>query len=143
MINPYSIILGIFILTGIITSARGIYILALHKKTRNWPSTDGIITESAMKDGDGDLLPQIQFRYDINGETYQQAVKFTEDVSPSQEFGNSYLRKYPLDARVRVHYNPDDPAESVLDPGDNKGDWLVLSLGLGMSILGIVMLATG
>ena len=75
MINPYSIILGIFILTGIITSARGIYILALHKKTRNWPSTDGIITESAMKDGDGDLLPQIQFRYDINGETYQNAMR--------------------------------------------------------------------
>ena len=142
-INPYSIILGLFILTGIVTTVRGMYILAAHRKMRGWPVTEGRITESSMQSGDGDLLPDIQFSYTIDGKTYRQAVRFTEDISPSQEFSNSYVQKYPPDARVPVHYNPDNPAESVLDAAADKGDWLVLSLGLGMAILGIILLVSG
>ena len=142
-LNPYSIILALFILTGIITTARGAYILAVHRRRRNWPSTDGFITESSMKSGEGDLLPDIRFCYTVNDRTYQQTLRFTDDISPSEEFGNSYVLKYPPDSRVRVHYNPDNPADSVLDPADSKGDWLLLSLGLGMSLLGIIALVAG
>ena len=140
MLNPYSIVLGLFIIAGFITAIRGGHSLIKSQKTTHWPEVEGRIEETGLSSESHDLLPHVLFSYTVDGQTYRQTVKFSNDVSPTQEFASRYLEKFPQGATVKVYYNPDHPQDATLEPGQHKGDWLLVALGLGMTILGTVFL---
>lgn len=140
MFNPYTIILSLFILSGLAASLWGWRIIAQGKKTLLWPATDGVIDVSTIDKQQGDLLPRIEFHYSVDGHPYKGTVTFSRDITPSQEFCNSYLAKYPRGQKVSVHYNPDDPGHATLEPGVKKGDSIVLVIGLITLFLGIIFL---
>jgi hypothetical protein len=144
MFNAYGIIIGLFLAFGIITTLWGWRILAQGRKTLQWPNVEGIIEESSLSSaGNDDLFPQITFRYSINGETFQDTLKFSRDITPTQEFAKSYVEKYPVGRQVQVYYDPSQPARATLEPGSGQGDWLVLAIGMGMTIFGILFLFVG
>lgn len=140
MFNPYTIILSLFILSGLIASIWGWKIIAQGKKSLHWPSTSGIIVTSTTDTQHGDLLPHIEFQYNIDGVEHQQAFKFSGDITPSQEFCHSYLAKYPQGKDVLVYYDPADTNTATLEPGVNKGDSIVLIIGLITLFLGIIFI---
>lgn len=142
MFNPYSIILGLFIAAGLLATLWGLRIIVMARKTLQWPSVEGTIEESKASSEStesNDLLPHIEYCYSVEQQTFREIMKFSGDITPSQEFARSYVDKYPVGARVQVYYNPANPEMATLEPGLGKGDWLVLAIGLGMLILGIVL----
>lgn len=143
MFNAYSIILVLFWLTGVITCVWGWRIIVQGRKTLQWPVTEGLIEASSLTAGSDDLLPLITYRYTANGETYHNTLKFPKDITPTQEYANSYLEKYPADRQVPVYYDPSDPAHATLEPGPAQGDWLVFAIGLGMALFGVLFLFFG
>jgi len=124
-------------LGGLITSLWGLLIILKARKTQQWPSVEGYIEESRLSSDKNDLLPHIQFSYSIGSAAYHQAIEFSADITPSQEFAKSYVQKYPIGAKVQVHYDPDNPQRATLEPGIGKGDWLILVIGLVMLVFGI------
>ncbi|WP_455218809.1 DUF3592 domain-containing protein [Kaarinaea lacus] len=142
MFNPYSIILGLFVITGILVSLWGLRVIVVARKTLQWPFVAGIIEESKVssKSTEGyDLLPYIKYSYSVEQQTFRQLMKFSGDVTPTQEFAKSYIDKYPVGTSVQVYYNPADPERSTLEPGPGKGDWLILAIGTGMVVIGLLM----
>ena len=137
--NAYSIILILFIVLGLGASAWGGLIISRSRKSLNWPKTQGTIVESETKSSHDDLLPNIGFRYKVDGQEFKNRLAFPADVTPTQEFSQSYTEKYPLNKTVEVYFNPLQPQQSTLEPGLAQGDWLVLAMGLGCTIIGLLL----
>lgn len=141
MPNAYVIVIVLFILGGIATTAWGWVILGKARQRRRWPQTEGVI-ESAKRTSDGDdLLPEIVFSYRAGNVFYQCRHEFPGGTAPTPELAASYLNKYPVGAKVRVFYNPTTPQIATIEPGAT-GDWLILTLGLLATLAGLIMLFT-
>jgi len=143
MFNPYTIILGVFTLAGLLATVWGYMIISRAKQTLSWPCVDGVIEESSVSSRQYDLLPHIVYRYTVADVTYQHAMEFPRDVTPTQEFARSYVEKYPVGRRVKVYFQPGTPKHATLEPGLGRGDWLVFAIGLSSFIFGMVFLVFG
>ena len=58
MFNPYSIILGLFVVTGLLATGWGLRIIIRARETLQWPAVEGVIEESTKSSESDDLLPQ-------------------------------------------------------------------------------------
>ena len=143
MFNAYTLILGLFVVSGLITMAWGWRVVARGRLSLQWPAVEGEIIRSEVNSDMDDLLPQIEYRYAVNGMSYTRSIEFPADITPSRELTASYQRKYPAGARVQVFHNPLQPDIATLEPGPGKGDWLIFAFGLGAVILGMIMFVFG
>ena len=137
--NLYSVILIAGTLGGIGLTIWGWLILAKSRKTKQWPTTTGKVEESSPSSEANDLLPHIVFSYQFNGKQYQRSFEFPEGTHPLPEFNQAYLKKYPVGHNVTVYVNPEQPDIATLEPGA-QGDWMIIALGLMMTIGGIITL---
>lgn len=140
MQNAYGIIIGLFILGGLASAVWGWTVIQRARKTLHWPHTNGVIEIAKAASEKDDLLPHIEFSFNVDGEAYRQTVKFPAGTMPSQELSNTYLEKFTIKRTVEVYYDPQDPQQATLEPGPARGDWLIFSLGVSASLLGIIML---
>lgn len=143
MFNPYTIVLGLFVVAGFLGTLWGLRIILIARKTRLWPRVEGVIEEAKISSDVNDLLPKITFSYTVADHPYRAEVQFPADVTPSQQYANQYIEKYPQGHRVQVYYDPENPQRATLEPGMAQGDWLVFAIGLGMLIFGILFLLVG
>lgn len=143
MINAYTFILFLFTVTGAAVSVWGWLSLRKTRTQSQWSSTTGeIITAQASSEED-DLLPLIEYRYQVGEQAVQARLRFASGTSPSEQLQQLVLNKYPLGASVTVYFNPQDPQQTTLEPGKAGGDALILIFGLGMLVLGLFMLVFG
>ncbi|WP_455220390.1 DUF3592 domain-containing protein [Kaarinaea lacus] len=140
MFNPYFIILFLFVVAGVMATAWGLVIIIKARKTRHWPAVEGVIEESVVSSDANDLLPYIRYRYSVAERIFQRSIEFPADITPTQEFAEHYVKKYPVGANIQVYYNPDNPEQASLEQGVGQGDWLVFVIGLGMLIFGLLSL---
>lgn len=133
--NPYVIILALVSLGGIAITIWGWRVLRISQMRKKWPSVEGVITASESSSEDDDLLPRIVFSYEVEGQVFSRVFEFPSGTQPLPEFTQAYLKKYPVDAKVRVYYDPRYPDEATLEPG-TQADWMILVLGLLMAVGG-------
>lgn len=94
--------------------------------SQQWPKTSGTIfvsevRQSASTDDDGRTryayYPHVEYSYSISGQTYtgkQIAFGGVQGFNNSNQ-AQTNLIKYPVNAPVWVFYNPQNPAEAVLE----------------------------
>ena len=83
-----------------------------------WPATMGNVIASTIErrsSGDGYTdYPVVQYSYQVGGQAYQ-----SYKLAPGPEVGGTGARKvigkYPAGAQVMVFYDPQNPAEAVLE----------------------------
>ncbi len=143
MWNPYVIILVLFVVAGLAATLWGLTIIAKGRRTLRWPSTEGAIEESSLASDTDDLFPHILFSYRVGAQTYRRELGFPGGTNPTPEFAASYVKKFPAGASVRVFYDPERPDQATLEPGLAQGDWMILTLGIAATILGILLLVFG
>jgi hypothetical protein len=77
--------------------------------SNHWPTTDGLVVT---------FYGTPNFRYSVAGATYIDSHvscnELVEGYSPIK-YSATYATKYPLNARVVVHYCPGKPALAVLE----------------------------
>ncbi len=142
--NLYSVILGAVAIGGLGLTIWGWSILSKSRKIKSWPTVAGKINESktsseSANSVNSDLLPHIIFSYQVNGKTYTNVFKFPEGTHPLPEFNQAYLRRYPAGKAVTVYYNPDQPETATLEP-EAQGDWMILAMGVMMTVGGLITL---
>ena len=113
--------------------------------SQSWPATSGQITEAHVShhtstDSDGDssdhYTPNVKYTYQAIGQEYE-GTKF--GFGFQQSYGSSgkaqaALARFPVGAQVTVYYNPNNPAEAVLE---RKAGGSTLSLVLGIIFLAV------
>lgn len=143
MPNAYVLILWLFLFAGVVVTLWGWTIIAAARRTLRWPQVEGVIDQSDRESEEDDLLPRILFSYTVNDQQYRQPLEFPAGTTPTPEFSNMYVKRYPLGAKVQVFYNPDKVEQATLEPGMRQGDWMVFALGLIALIGGALFLMFG
>ena len=141
--NPYIIILILFIVGGLGTTIWGWTVIARGKRTLKWPSVEGVIEKSQPSADGDDLFPHIVFSYTVSGQRYECDLKFPSGTNPTPALSASYVNKFPQDAKVPVYYNPAQPAQATLEAGPARDDWFIFILGVVVTIIGIGFLIFG
>ena len=107
-----------------------------------WPATMGNVIMSTIErrsseDGYTDY-PVVQYSYQVGGQAYQ-----SYKLAPGPEMGGTGARKviakYPAGAQVMVFYDPQNPAEAVLE---RKAPaqwlmWLILAI-FDVTLCGVI-----
>jgi len=143
MMNPYIIILSLFVIGSLLATLWGWRVIVKGRKTLTWPNVTGIIEESTPTSEGDDLLPHILFSYCVAEQSYRYSVEFPRGMTPTPEFTAQYMQRFPVGASVSVYYDPQKPNQATLEPGPVKGDWLIFALGIGSTLLGLVFLFSG
>lgn len=109
-----------------------------------WPATEGRITASRVErvkqggDGKATYTADITYEYSLDGQTFEgDRVWFGDDYSASDASAfRAAVGRYPVGKAVKVHYDPAEPAESVLEPGATWSGSALYFIGLGLMTLG-------
>lgn len=136
--NYYAIIIGAFIVVGLVITACGWRAFQRGKTTQQWPSVTGEISETRLASAENDLLPDIRFSYTIETQSHQGRLEFPAGTMPMPGFAQNQLEKYPLGSAVSVYYNPQQPEQATLEPGRANDDWLFLAAGIGFTAIGLL-----
>jgi hypothetical protein len=90
------------------------------ERARRWPSTNGLIMSSSVESPAGRpdqapaQYPAVSYAYQVGGQAFQG-----ERIAPGPETSGSDAHRraapYIAGAAVTVFYNPQNPAESVLE----------------------------
>jgi hypothetical protein len=133
--NLYALILAVATLGGIGLTIWGWKTLQKSRKIQLWPQTNGKIESFNDTSEQNDLLPEIIFSYEVEGESYRRQFEFPEGTHPLPEFVKFYHGKYPEGSTVTVFYSPEQHEIATLEPSA-QGDWMILVMGVALAIAG-------
>lgn len=146
----------IFTLVGCAFTGIGLNSLYEGWQTESWPSTTGRITaheidRSTDSDGDTDYTPILRYSYTVAGQRFTGTrIAVMSQTYGTEPAAQAKLDQYPIESQHSVYYNPDDPAQSVLEPGLTFGSYvfpgvgsLFVPFGVLTSIRGATRFLTG
>jgi hypothetical protein len=94
-----------------------------------WPVVTGVIIESRVADRGGveRYCPFVRYAYDLGGTVFHASriallPGDSSTCSRTEEAAAHLVATYPVDRRVPVHYDPVEPARSVLEV--REPNWL-------------------
>jgi hypothetical protein len=99
-------------------------------RARQWPTAPARIERSGVrtyekrdKSSNGTtrwrtmVRPDVVYTYAVAGVTYRgDKVSIIRSSSNQDAFARTVAARYPVGAELKVHYNPDNPSESALEP---------------------------
>jgi hypothetical protein len=116
--------------------------------SRTWPTVPGKVQSSEIERRVTGL-PAVLWRlalsygYEVSGIWYQgDAVQFGPKYVSSKELIFEHAKKYAAGTAVAVHYDPDDPATSVLEISDEmarQNSWQIWGYFLAPIVISIVV----
>jgi len=103
--------------------------------SRQWPVTRGKILSSEVTwtlAGRGGIMygAKVSYRYSAAGRYFENnAIQAAPANFYDREIAKDIAARYPVGADIDVHYDPEDPSESVLDSSDDNSR---RNLGIGL-----------
>lgn len=105
----------------------------------SWPQVEGVITKSDVhtsytsKGARSNVV--VSYRYEVNSATYTgKRICVMGHSNKTFENVHDVAARYPVDAKVKVFYDPLDPAAAVLVPGTSGLMWFTVLIAVGMWI---------
>jgi len=91
--------------------------------SQSWTPTTGKVLKSRVEVMGGKythVKPRVIYEYEVNGQTYQNdLIKASDKILVIQTRGSraayDTIDRYPEGATVAVYYNPQNPAQAVLE----------------------------
>jgi hypothetical protein len=114
--------------------------------SKRWPVSPGTVIASALEkspDGRWRYRAAVQYRYRAGGKEYQSDRIFWGGNEGRQKHIASVIAAYPQGSKVSVHYDPQNPAEAVLDPAQHIGSRPLVLYAMAMITLGLFVLTGG
>ncbi len=98
---------------------------------KKWPTTQGTIYSSEVIHSSR-YVPKIVYTYDVDTNAYSSERIRLKDMAQykKKEDAEKVANKYPVDAKVKVYYNPTKFDEAILDPGIKGEHIFMLLIGL-------------
>lgn len=117
--------------------------------SKSWPTAQGEITrfslETEIDSDDADktrYTPNIVYRFKVEDTVYQgRRLRYGSKITTTNETrAREYRKQYAVGELVAVHYNPDDPQQSLLHPGLSLMVLLWPAIGVVVLLLGLGVL---
>jgi hypothetical protein len=87
------------------------------RASRNWPSTPGVISRSAIFSSEGSHNLVIEFSYSVGGREYRsQQIRYF-GLPRTHRGLVELVERYPEGKEVVVYFDPQKPSRAVLEPG--------------------------
>jgi hypothetical protein len=141
---------SLFALVGIGVMAWGFSEVYTANCSKGWPQADGTILSSEIgqhSGGEGGTTysADISYEFTVNGETIKGSrVRFGEVTLGNQGVASKIVNKYKPGTKVKIHYNPKDPYDSVLEPGvHGMSTWFTVIFGLVFAVAAAGFMAVG
>lgn len=128
---------GVFVAVGLVLLWAGSAEWRRAKASASWPTTPGIVEKSFTSVVRRARHVHIVYSYEVRAIPYRSGRVAFGSYSPAA--GRRWLREYPVGASVKVHFDPWDPATSVLEPALVEGDWVMPSFGALFLTTGFLM----
>jgi hypothetical protein len=135
------IIVGAFILFGLVALVFGLREVWFGWKSGSWPAAEGIVQSSSVKHTTGrhgGYMVEVRYRFTVDGREHAGTrIDFggdavSSDLSPAKTIADMYS----AGATITVYYQPDSPAVCVLEPGLKGHAWFIPAFGLFFLALG-------
>lgn len=118
-------------------------------RTMNFPRAEGVITasEPLTQEGSRTRNWKLAYSYTVDGKNYAGTrYAFTEPTWYYPEDIARLTAAFPAGARVPVAYNPDDPADAALRPGQpgqlvERGALALVVCGIAAGLVGAALFA--
>jgi hypothetical protein len=114
--------------------------------SKGWPVSSGSVIASALEkspDNRWRYRAAVQYRYRVGAKEYQSERVFWGGSEGRRRHMESVIAAYPAGREVSVHYDPQNPAQAVLDPVQNPGSKPLVLYAMGMMTLGLFALTGG
>ena len=117
------------------------------KASESWPSVKGKVIESELvrsrnKDNKSSYSADVIYEFTVDGEEFEgDNVWFGQYGSSNRSEMQKIVTEYPVGKEVDVYYKPDDPNESVLQPGAFTSSYMLLIFGGIFAGVGLLMLS--
>jgi len=97
-------------------------------KTKSWPTTVGTVFSSEVVRSSR-YVPKVVYTYDVDTNAYSSERIRLKDMAQYKKRDDAELvaNKYPVNAKVKVYYNPNNVSEAILEPGI-KGEHIFMFL---------------
>src|SRR5262245_51681941 len=110
-------------LIGLAIMAYGVYLVVKSRQARFWPTAEGKIVDSRVRevidDGSPTYAAYILYEYYVNGARLRSDVwRLGVGSSSFAGFAKRAVAKYPIGLSVPVYYNPDKPTDAMLETGN-------------------------
>jgi hypothetical protein len=117
------------------------------RATEEWPMTSGkVLSASVESRGTGNQATYhalILYEFRLHGTIFHGTrIRIGEQDFRNRAEAQRVVDRYPPGRDVLVHYNPNVPGESILEPGSAAWLWGVVSIGGGFVFLGLILAAT-
>jgi hypothetical protein len=134
---------------GLLVSLFAIAYVRIMRQAAGWPVAPGRIVASGVEsylDWHREnsetgpprryYKPSVVYRYEVHGHKYQgDRVSTGLKISATiPALADRVARRYPIGTAVDVHYNPEDPGESVLEP-HTRASYFLWFMAAGMFLL--------
>jgi hypothetical protein len=106
------------------------------RKQHSWPTAQGKVVESRVEYSNEFFYPVVAYTYEHDARVIQgKRICSFEITGNWRSTPEKWVRKYPVGSTVTVFVDPDDPHNSVLEPGADKK-----FLPLALTISGVLIL---
>ena len=138
----------IFVAVGAAVALAGLRGLERARASVKWPTAPGKVVASsvarrASSGSKGTTVTyhaEILYEYSVNGTTYDgNRVAYGDYGSSSPAHARRIANRYPKGTAVTVHYMPDSPEESLLEPGLKGQSFMLPGVGLLFFAVGLLM----
>jgi hypothetical protein len=114
--------------------------------SRQWPTSSGTITASTLEkslDSKRRYRAAVRYRYRVGGKDYESNRVFWGGNEGREKSMASVVGFYPAGRKVKVFYDPQNPAEAVIDPIQNAGSRPLVLYAMGLMTLGLFAFTGG
>jgi len=107
---------------------------------QSWPVQMATVTGTEIV-GERAYSPQLKCDYIVEGKTYTLTTDLKTPgfgrTKTRRQTSEIILNEYPPGSEVRIRYNPDNPEEAFIRTGPYWSNYLQISVGVLLSVLGL------
>lgn len=115
-------------------------------RSKSWPSVEGTVVSSKVTSHSSSIRgssgtsckAEVRYQYQIDGASYENDVlRFGQIKTGIRSFPEGDVKRHPLGETV-VYYDPEEPENSVLEPGLNLSLTVPLLIKVPFLVFGVV-----
>jgi hypothetical protein len=117
-----------------------------YSQLKKWPVTSGIVVATKIV-GDRAVMPQLYYQYSISGKQFTDSSDLATPAFGNKKFrdqtARNVLKDFNQGDTIRVYYNPENMAESVLKINPSWSSYMRYGLAIILQTISIFLLLSG